>query len=179
MLTAGAGLDVTPACEGGSRSRSLPLLHSPVDNEPKEAPMAVAKARRILEEESIKSVGTEERKVIFASSLGTVFEWYDFYLYATLAPFFAALFFPSGNATAALLSAFVTYAAGFLVRPFGALVFGRVGDIVGRKYTFLVTIVFMGASTFAVGLLPTYSAIGWGAPILLVLLRLVQGLALG
>src|SRR6266576_1396197 len=121
----------------------------------------------------------EERKVIFASSLGTVFEWYDFYLYATLAPFFAALFFPSGNATAALLSAFVTYAAGFLVRPFGALVFGRVGDIVGRKYTFLVTIVFMGASTFAVGLLPTYSAIGWGAPILLVLLRLVQGLALG
>src|SRR5258706_12196158 len=119
------------------------------------------------------------RKVIFASSLGTVFEWYDFYLYATLAPFFAALFFPSGNATAALLSAFVTYAAGFLVRPFGALVFGRVGDIVGRKYTFLVTIVFMGASTFAVGLLPTYSAIGWGAPILLVLLRLGQGLALG
>src|SRR5437868_1265095 len=122
---------------------------------------------------------SEERRVIFASSLGTVFEWYDFYLYATLAPFFAALFFPSGNATAALLSAFVTYAAGFLVRPFGALVFGRVGDIVGRKYTFLVTIVFMGASTFAVGLLPTYSAIGWGAPILLVLLRLVQGLALG
>ena len=121
----------------------------------------------------------DETRVIFASSLGTVFEWYDFYLYATLAPFFAALFFPSGNATAALLSAFVTYAAGFLVRPFGALVFGRVGDIVGRKYTFLVTIVFMGASTFAVGLLPTYSAIGWGAPILLVLLRLVQGLALG
>src|SRR5207248_7422303 len=121
----------------------------------------------------------EERRVIFASSLGTVFEWYDFYLYATLAPFFAALFFPSGNATAALLSAFVTYAAGFLVRPFGALVFGRIGDIVGRKYTFLVTIVFMGAWTFAVGLLPTYSAIGWGAPILLVLLRLVQGLAQG
>src|SRR5207237_1081461 len=121
----------------------------------------------------------DETRVIFASSLGTVFEWYDFYLYATLAPFFAALFFPSGNATAALLSAFVTYAAGFLVRPFGALVFGRVGDIVGRKYTFLVTIVFMGASTFAVGLLPTYSAIGWGAPIILVLLRLAQGLALG
>ena len=87
---------------------------------------------------------TEERKVIFASSLGTVFEWYDFYLYATLAPFFAALFFPKGNATAALLSAFATYAAGFLVRPFGALVFGRVGDLVGRKYTFLVTIVVMG-----------------------------------
>src|SRR6266513_4992385 len=121
----------------------------------------------------------EERRVVFASSLGTVFEWYDFYLYATLAPFFAALFFPPGNDTAALLSAFATYAAGFLVRPFGALVFGRVGDLVGRKYTFLVTIVVMGASTFAVGLLPSYSSIGWGAPILLVLLRLVQGLALG
>jgi MFS family permease len=122
---------------------------------------------------------TEERRVIFASSLGTVFEWYDFYLYATLAPFFAALFFPSGNDTAALLSAFATYAAGFLVRPFGALVFGRIGDLVGRKYTFLVTIVVMGFSTFAVGLLPTFQAIGWGAPILLVSLRLLQGLALG
>src|SRR2546427_1688720 len=87
--------------------------------------------------------GREEARVIFASSLGPVFEWYDFYLYATLAPFFASLFFPAGNATAALLSAFVTYAAGFLVRPFGALVFGRIGDIVGRKYTFLVTIVCM------------------------------------
>jgi MFS family permease len=123
--------------------------------------------------------GLEEKRVIFASSLGTVFEWYDFYLYAVLAPFFAALFFPSGNQTAALLSAFATYAAGFLVRPFGALVFGRVGDIVGRKYTFLITIFFMGASTFAVGLLPTYQSIGWLAPILLVSLRLLQGLALG
>jgi len=121
----------------------------------------------------------EEKRVIFASSLGTVFEWYDFYLYATLAPFFAALFFPKGNDTAALLSAFATYAAGFLVRPFGALVFGRIGDIVGRKYTFLVTIVCMGAATFAVGLLPTFESIGWLAPILLVTLRLVQGLALG
>ena len=121
----------------------------------------------------------EEKRVIFASSLGTVFEWYDFYLYATLAPFFAALFFPPGNATAALLSAFVTYAAGFLVRPFGALVFGRIGDLVGRKYTFLITIVVMGASTTAVGLLPTYAAIGFLAPILLVTLRLLQGLALG
>src|SRR6058998_2259394 len=120
-----------------------------------------------------------ERRVIFASSLGTVFEWYDFYLYATLAPFFAALFFPPGNATAALLSAFVTYAAGFLVRPFGALIFGRIGDLVGRKYTFLITIVVMGASTFAVGLLPTYASVGWAAPILLVSLRLLQGLALG
>ena len=122
---------------------------------------------------------SEERRVIFASSLGTVFEWYDFYLYATLAPFFAALFFPKGNDTAALLSAFATYAAGFLVRPFGALVFGRVGDLVGRKYTFLVTIVVMGFATFAVGLLPTFESIGWAAPVLLVSLRLLQGLALG
>ncbi|MBV8031612.1 MAG: MHS family MFS transporter [Betaproteobacteria bacterium] len=121
----------------------------------------------------------EEKQVIFASSLGTVFEWYDFYLYAVLAPFFAALFFPPGNQTAALLSAFAAYAAGFLVRPFGALVFGRVGDLVGRKYTFLVTITFMGASTFLVGLLPTFSSVGWLAPILMVTLRLVQGLALG
>jgi MFS family permease len=121
----------------------------------------------------------EEKRVIFASSLGTVFEWYDFYLYATLAPFFAALFFPKGNETAALLSAFATYAAGFLVRPFGALVFGRVGDLVGRKYTFLVTILVMGFSTFAVGLLPTFASIGWAAPVLLVSLRLLQGLALG
>jgi MFS family permease len=121
----------------------------------------------------------EERRVIFASSLGTVFEWYDFYLYATLAPFFAALFFPQGNETAALLSAFATYAAGFLVRPFGALVFGRLGDLVGRKYTFLITIVVMGASTFAVGLLPTFASIGWTAPVILVTLRLLQGLALG
>jgi MFS family permease len=122
---------------------------------------------------------SEERKVIFASSLGTVFEWYDFYLYATLAPFFAGLFFPKGNETAALLSAFATYAAGFLVRPFGAIVFGRIGDLVGRKYTFLVTILVMGASTFLVGVLPTYAKIGVLAPILLVSLRLLQGLALG
>src|SRR5467141_2916043 len=130
---------------------------------------------------------TEERRVIFASSLGTVFEWYDFYLYATLAPFFAALFFPKGNDTAALLSAFATYAAGFLVRPFGAIVFGRIGDLVGRKYTFLITIIFMGGATFLVGLLPTFQThtlpvigevggVGWTAPILLVTLRLLQGL---
>ena len=122
---------------------------------------------------------SEERRVIFASSLGTVFEWYDFYIYAVLAPFFAGLFFPPGNATTALLNAFVTYAAGFLVRPFGALVFGRIGDLVGRKYTFLVTITVMGLSTFLVGLLPTYNSIGMLAPTLLVLLRLAQGLALG
>ena len=129
--------------------------------------------------ESSSDFKPEEKKVIFASSLGTVFEWYDFYLYATLAPFFAALFFPKGNDTAALLSAFATYAAGFLVRPFGALLFGRIGDMVGRKYTFLVTIVVMGTATFLVGLLPTFESIGWLAPVLLVSLRLLQGLALG
>jgi MFS family permease len=121
----------------------------------------------------------EERRVLVASSVGTVFEWYDFYLYATLAPFFATLFFPRGNDTAALLSAFATYAAGFLVRPFGALVFGRIGDLVGRKYTFLITIVVMGSATALVGFLPTYERLGIVAPILLVSLRLAQGLALG
>src|SRR3954466_5737449 len=141
--------------------------------------MAEATKKGMFQEESVRSVGTEERRVIFASSLGTVFEWYDFYLYAVLAPFFAALFFPPGNQTAALLSAFAAYAAGFLVRPFGALVFGRIGDLVGRKYTFLVTIIFMGTATFLVGLLPTFESVGWLAPILMVTLRLVQGLALG
>ncbi len=121
----------------------------------------------------------QERFVIFASSLGTVFEFYDFFLYATLAPFFAFLFFPPGNDTAALLSAFATYAAGFLVRPAGALMFGRIGDVIGRKNTFLITIMVMGGATFLVGLLPTFETIGWAAPLLLVVLRLAQGLALG
>src|SRR4030081_2815359 len=117
----------------------------------------------IAEAGSVRGAGMtkDEKFVIFASSLGTVFEWYDFYLYAILAPFFAALFFPPGNDTAALLSAFATYAAGFLVRPFGAIIFGRIGDLVGRKYTFLVTIVVMGLSTVLVGLLPTFEQIGW------------------
>jgi MFS family permease len=129
--------------------------------------------------ETKAEISQEEKLVIVASSVGTVFEWYDFYLYATLAPFFAALFFPKGNATAALLSAFAAYAAGFLVRPFGALVFGRIGDLIGRKYTFLVTILVMGIATFGVGLLPTFESVGWIAPIFLVSLRLLQGLALG
>src|SRR5258706_1913910 len=122
---------------------------------------------------------SEERRVIIASSVGTVFEWYDFYLYAILAPFFAGLFFPPGNQTAALLGAFGAYAAGFLVRPFGALIFGRIGDLVGRKYTFLVTIVTMGLATVLVGFMPTYQSIGFAAPVILVLLRLAHGLALG
>src|SRR3954452_4110856 len=123
--------------------------------------------------------GADERRVIIASSVGTVFEWYDFYLYAILAVFFAGLFFPPGNLTAATIGAFGAYAAGFLVRPFGAIVFGRIGDLVGRKYTFLITISVMGASTFLVGVLPTFSTIGWAAPTILTLLRLTQGLALG
>ena len=126
-----------------------------------------------------EGMSSGEKRVIFASSLGTVFEWYDFYLYAALAPFFAVLFFPPENETAALLSAFATYAAGFLVRPFGAIIFGRIGDLAGRKYTFLITIIVMGVATFAVGLLPTFETIGWAAPVLLVVLRLLQGLALG
>lgn len=121
----------------------------------------------------------EHRKVVFASTLGTIFEWYDFTLYAALAPFFASLFFPPGNATAALLAAFATYAAGFLIRPVGALVFGHIGDRVGRKAAFLLTVVLMGVSTFAMGLLPSFADIGWAAPVLLVLLRLTQGFAIG
>ncbi len=96
-----------------------------------------------------------------------------------MAPFFASLFFPPGNDTTALLSAFATYAAGFLVRPFGAMIFGRVGDLIGRKYTFLVTIMMMGTATFLTGLLPTFATIGWSAPVLLVTLRLIQGIAIG
>ncbi len=121
----------------------------------------------------------EERKVIFASSLGTVFEWYDFYLFAVLAIFFVDKFYPPGNPTVALLASLATLAAGFLVRPFGALVFGRLGDLIGRKYTFLVTIVLMGGATAALGFLPTYAQIGDAAWVILLLLRLLQGLALG
>jgi MFS family permease len=117
--------------------------------------------------------------VISAASAGTIIEWYDFYLYATLTPFLAPLFFPSDNPTAQLLSAFAAYAAGFLVRPFGAVVFGALGDIIGRKYTFLVTITAMGISTVLMGILPTAASIGLLAPAILVILRLVQGLALG
>ena len=121
----------------------------------------------------------ELRKLIFASSLGTLFEWYDFYLYGSLAVFFGDLFFPPGNERAALLASLATFGAGFGVRPLGALVFGRIGDRVGRKYTFLVTMVTMGLATALVGFLPTYASAGLLAPTLLVLLRLAQGLALG
>jgi MFS family permease len=119
------------------------------------------------------------RRVIFASSLGTLFEWYDFYLYGSLASFFGSLFFPPGNETAQLLASLATFGAGFGVRPLGALVFGHLGDLIGRKYTFLVTMATMGLSTALIGVLPTYASIGLWATVLLVALRLLQGLALG
>jgi MFS family permease len=118
-------------------------------------------------------------KIITASSVGTLIEWYDFYIFGSLSTIIAAKFFPSENPTAALLSTLATFAAGFIVRPFGALVFGRLGDLIGRKYTFLLTLILMGTSTFLIGLVPTYESIGALAPILVLVLRLVQGLALG
>jgi len=121
----------------------------------------------------------EEKKVIFASSLGTVFEWYDFYLYGSLAGIIAKQFFSGLDAGAAFIFALLAFAAGFLVRPFGAIVFGRLGDMIGRKYTFLVTILIMGLSTFIVGMLPSYATIGVAAPVILIALRMLQGLALG
>src|SRR3982751_5603512 len=116
---------------------------------------------------------SEERKVIFASSLGTVFEWYDFYLYGSLASIIAKQFFAGTDPNTAFIFALLAFAAGFIVRPFGALVFGRLGDLVGRKHTFLVTILIMGASTFVVGVLPSYASIGIAAPVTLVALRLL------
>ena len=121
----------------------------------------------------------EQKKVIFASSLGTVFEWYDFYLYGSLAAIIAKQFFSGLDAGSAFIFALLAFAVGFVVRPFGALVFGRLGDMIGRKYTFLVTIVIMGLSTFIVGLLPNYASIGVAAPVILIALRMLQGLALG
>jgi len=119
------------------------------------------------------------RKVIIASSVGTIIEWYDFYIFGSLATVIASQFFPKTNPTAALLSTLATFAAGFIVRPFGALVFGRLGDLIGRKYTFLLTLIIMGGSTFAIGLVPRYETIGFAAPLIVLLLRLLQGLALG
>jgi MFS family permease len=119
------------------------------------------------------------RRIIIASSVGTLIEWYDFYIFGSLATVIASQFFPKSNPTAALLSTLATFAAGFIVRPFGALVFGRLGDLIGRKYTFLLTLIIMGSSTFAIGLIPGYERIGFAAPLLVLLFRLLQGLALG
>ena len=126
-----------------------------------------------------RGITAEERKVIFASSLGTVFEWYDFYLYGSLAAIIAKQFFSGTDPNTGFIFALLAFAAGFIVRPFGALVFGRLGDMIGRKFTFLVTILIMGASTFIVGILPNYATIGIAAPIILITLRILQGLALG
>ena len=122
---------------------------------------------------------TSIRSVILASSVGTLIEWYDFYIFGSLATVIASQFFPKTNPTAALLSTLATFAAGFIVRPFGALVFGRLGDLIGRKYTFMLTLIIMGGSTFAIGLIPSYESIGVFAPIIILVLRLLQGLALG
>ena len=126
-----------------------------------------------------RPMSAEEKKVIFASSLGTVFEWYDFYLYGSLAAIIAKQFFSGLDAGSAFIFALLAFAAGFIVRPFGAIFFGRLGDMIGRKYTFLVTILIMGLSTFIVGILPNYASIGVAAPVILIALRLLQGLALG
>lgn len=125
------------------------------------------------------ALARERRRVIVASALGTMFEWYDFYLYGTLAVIIGQQFFSNLEPTAQLVFSLLAFAAGFIARPFGSLVFGRLGDLVGRKYTFLITIIIMGASTFLVGVLPTYASIGVAAPIILIVLRLLQGLALG
>jgi MFS family permease len=139
---------------------------------PSLAPTPGAPARRV-------GISKEERQVIVASSLGTVFEWYDFYLYGSLAAIIAKQFFTGLNETSQFIFALLAFAAGFAVRPFGAIVFGRLGDLIGRKYTFLITILLMGLSTTVVGMLPNYNSIGVAAPVILIVLRLLQGLALG
>ena len=141
--------------------------------------MSTAAALPAMNEPAGELTGPEIKRVVFASSLGTVFEWYDFYLYGSLAAVISKQFFSGVNPTAAFIFALLAFSAGFAVRPFGAIFFGRIGDLVGRKNTFLVTIVIMGVSTFIVGVLPTYKQIGLAAPVILILARLLQGLALG
>src|ERR1700755_2941500 len=132
-----------------------------------------------MNRERARGMTSEERLVIFASSLGTVFEWYDFYIYGTLGVILAKQFFSGVNPTAGFIFTLLAFAAGFAVRPFGALIFGRVGDLVGRKYTFLITMTLMGLGTFLIGVLPSYASAGIIAPVILIGLRLFQGLALG
>src|ERR1700709_1454885 len=126
-----------------------------------------------------RGLSSNHVRVITASSVGTMFEWYDFYLYGSLAANIAAQCFTKLDPTSGLIMALLAFAAGFFVRPFGALLFGRLGDLIGRKYTFLITIIIMGSSTFLVGLIPSYDSIGLAAPVILIVLRLLQGLALG
>ncbi len=141
--------------------------------------MAIASTSSAVNPPASGAMTREEKKVIFASSLGTVFEWYDFYLYGSLAAIIAKQFFSGLDPTSAYIFALLAFAAGFLVRPFGAIIFGRLGDLIGRKYTFLVTIMIMGVATFIVGVLPNYATIGMAAPVILIVLRMLQGLALG
>src|SRR6187397_102507 len=122
---------------------------------------------------------TEIWKIITASAVGTMIEWYDFYIFGSLATTISPLFYPSGNDTLALIAYLSTFAVGFVVRPFGALFFGRIGDLVGRKYAFLVTLIIMGGATACIGFLPTYASIGVAAPVALLIIRILQGLALG
>ncbi|RYF65825.1 MAG: MFS transporter, partial [Cytophagaceae bacterium] len=134
----------------------------------------------VTEQSPVKASSTRSLiSVIGASSVGTLIEWYDFYIFGSLAVVLATKFFPEGNPTAAFLSTLATFAAGFVVRPFGALFFGRLGDLIGRKYTFMVTLMLMGGATFLIGLIPAYETIGFWAPLLVLILRLLQGLALG
>jgi len=139
----------------------------------------MATTPQTLSQPAAGGIDKSHRRVIFASSLGTVFEWYDFYLYGALSAIISKQFFSGVNETTGFIFALMAFAAGFFVRPFGALVFGRLGDLIGRKHTFLITIVIMGASTALVGMLPNYATIGVAAPIILIVLRLLQGLALG
>src|SRR5436305_5958435 len=139
----------------------------------------MATAAQYAQNNRVFGIDRAHRNVIFASSLGTVFEWYDFYLYGALSTVISKQFFSGVNETTGFIFALLAFAAGFAVRPFGALVFGRLGDLVGRKYTFLITIIIMGLSTALVGVLPGYATIGVSAPIMLVVLRMLQGLALG
>src|SRR5579864_2590077 len=139
----------------------------------------MATPAQYAQNQQASGIDRAHRSVIFASSLGTVFEWYDFYLYGSLSAVISKQFFSGVNETSGFIFALLAFAAGFFVRPFGALLFGRVGDLVGRKYTFLITIVIMGTSTALVGVLPSYASIGVAAPVILISLRLLQGLALG
>ena len=161
----------------------LPALHRPSGRKTIRDRLEAMTIRTLMPPKALAGPASpmtaEQRKVVFASSLGTVFEWYDFYLYGTLAPIIARQFFSGLDPTAAFIFTLLGFAAGFFARPFGALVFGRLGDMVGRKYTFLVTILIMGLSTFVIGLLPGYASWGVVAPVLLIGLRLLQGLALG
>src|SRR6266481_2550399 len=172
------GCKVACASSTGAAQRHKEAEQRPHRNQGDHA-MSAAAGGMATPDVSGRPMTPEERKVIFASSLGTVFEWYDFYIFGTLAAIVGKQFFAPLSPTAQFIMTLLAFAAGFAVRPFGALIFGRIGDLVGRKYTFLITIAFMGLGTFCIGLLPSYASAGIIAPIILIVLRLIQGLALG